>query len=395
MRFVRQLLVACSLAAVAQREARPQPAVASPVQAGDTSSRRVQGRVVNGTRDDRAVGGTRVVLHRVASSGAGPVDSVLTSPSGAYSFTYTRIPGALYLLSVQYAGIAYFSTPLTAEDPPPTEPVDVVVYDTSSAPSRVRVRGRHVIVSHPDAAGLRAVVEVFDLANDSSVTSISSSGGVPTFHTRLPATALKPRLGEGTFAPDAVTFSSGEARLFAPMPPGLKQLVVSYELPSTAFPLSMSVEQRSDVLEVLVEELAGRVEGARLQAQSSVTVSGRRFMRSLSQSVDSAAVFTIALPAVTVTRTAPNAWLLAPLFLLVVLGIWWFARRGQSPRSVTPAVAPPVAPADPRESLAARIATLDALLDVGSSLDPKTRAMYAEERAQAMEQLRAVLAAGA
>lgn len=334
-----------------------------------------------------------MVLHRIASAGAGPVDSTQTSSQGAYAFTYRRTGNALYLLSVQYAGIAYFSSPLGATEPPPTEPVDIVVFDTSSALARVGMRGRHVIVSRPDAQGLRAVVEVFDLANDSSVTFISGGATNPTFRVHLPTAAIKPRLGEGTFAADAITFADGEARLFAPMPPGLKQLVVSYELPGTAFPLKIPVERRSEVLEVLVEELAGRVEGARLQSQASVTVSGRRFMRSLAQNVDSTAVFTIALPAIAVTRVAPNTWAVAAMLVVVALGIWWIARRGttRAPAVVAAAPVAAAAPAAAREALAARVATLDALLEDPATQNPQTRAMYAEERREAMEQLRAAL----
>lgn len=341
-----------------------------------------------------------VVLHRVSPAGSGPVDSVRTQADGSFRLRYRPIADVLFLLSVRYAGIGYFSAPLPGVDGGSAQTaVDIVVYDTSSVARNAALRGRHVIVSAPDPAGQRAIVEVFELANDTTVTLISARDTAPVWRLHLPASATKRKVVEGEFAPEAVRFVTREVELFAPLPPGVKQLVVSYELPSSAFPLSMPMEHASTVLEVLLEETTGRVEGARLTAQAPVTVGGRRFQRALAQDVDAAAVVSIVLPPAVITTTSTSAWAVIPVVLLAALGAWWFFRRRRSVATAPPTrqdVKPKDAPRIPtEEALARSVATLDALLSRADALDPATRASYQAARVRLMDQLRALLARGA
>ncbi|MEP7346545.1 MAG: hypothetical protein ABI877_14840 [Gemmatimonadaceae bacterium] len=328
----------------------------------------------------------------------------MTRRDGSFRLSYRPVADMLYLLSVRYAGIGYFSAPLGGSDDVAADaPAEIVVYDTSSIARTAALRGRHIIVSAPDDAAQRAIVEVFELANDSSVTLISATEASPVWRLHLPAGALKPRVGEGEFAAEAVQFSGGEVQLFAPLPPGLKQLVVSYELPSTAFPLSMPMERASTVLEVLLEEATGRADGARLKAQPAVTVGGRTFQRSLAQDVDSTAVVVIDLPPVVRSMSIGSIWVAIPVTLLLALGAWWFVVRRRRIVAIVrtdvaqvhtdDAAAPP--PIRIEEALAHRVATLDALLAQSEEVDHATRAQYAAERARVMEQLRATLAAAA
>lgn len=354
--------------------------------------REVRGTVILGsTGRDRGLGDQLVVLHRIAPTGSGPVDSVRTKRDGAFRLSFRADSGALYLFSVRYAGIGYFSTPLAGNDDAAADaPAEIVVYDTSSTARNAALRGRHVIVSAPDPSGQRAMVEVFELANDSSVTLISATESSPVWRLHLPTAAIKPRVGEGEFAPQAVRFDSGEVKLFAPLPPGLKQLVVSYELPATAFPLSMPMERPSTVLEVLLEEQGGRAEGARLTAQEAVTVGGRRFQRALAQDVDSSAVLAITLPLVTTTTGGGVAWIAIPVIALLALGGWLVVRRRQPAPALAAAGAPSpsVRSAVSATALAHRVATLDALLAQDGAIDAATRAGYSAERTAVLEQLK-------
>lgn len=332
-----------------------------------------------------------VVLHRVSAAGSGPVDSVRTQSSGAFSLTYRKQGDGIYLISVQRFGVAYFSLPLGVGADAPSDPVDIPVFDTSSVAPAIAVRGRHLIVSRPDGQGQRAVVEVFDLANDTSVTFVSAGASAPVFRAHLPAAAIKPRVGEGTFSAEAVSFEQGEARLFAPLPPGVKQLVLSYELPSSAFPLAVPVEFAGSLVEVLVEEASGRVDGARLQSQPPVTVSGRRFMRSLAQNVEANSVITVALPPVAIEQAAPNTWVLLAILGVVGLGLWWWVRRPRRATLSAPAQ-PSAAPSVPDgTALAERVATLDTLLE-NEGLPSDLRSAYQSERAHVMQRLRTLLA---
>ena len=58
--------------------------------------------------------GRWVVLHRVGTDVAAPIDSMRTDASGHFAFKYhaTGDSAALYFAASSYAGIAYFTPPL-------------------------------------------------------------------------------------------------------------------------------------------------------------------------------------------------------------------------------------------------------------------------------------------
>jgi hypothetical protein len=389
------LCVPFSWGAVAQPTAAPAvPNAAVP--------KKLRGKVILGSSvRDRGLAGQRVVLHRVSQAASGPLDSVTTRSDGSFALTFRPTADGLYLLSVRYAGIGYFSAPINDADEAVIPDAEIVVYDTSSTARVAALRGRHLIVSAPGAGGVRTAVEVFELANDTSVTMVSAADSSPVWRLRLPPAAQGPRMGESEFAAEAVRFAGGEVQLFAPLAPGLKQLVVSYELPPSAFPLSLPMEPASTVMEVLLEETGGNATGAGLTVQPAVTVGGRRFQRALAQDAGSGAVVAISLPDVNVVASGAGVWIVVLAVPALALGAWVVAapRRRlrtsalKSPGAHAPEFAPAVTPPAARstESLARRVATLDALLAQPHGLDAPARARLVGERARVIEELREAL----
>lgn len=268
--------------------------------------RQVFGRVVHPSAKDLVpVVGERVTLHRVGSDTAGPLDSTRTGSDGRYHFTYrTRgASDAVYFVSATYDGIAYLSQPLTHAVVRGDE-AEITVYDTTSHPIPLRVRGRHLVVSAPAATGLRSVVEVFELSNDTSVTLISPAGAAerPTWSIELPSGARGFQVGQGDVTPDAVTLSGSRVGVYAPFAPGLKQLSFSYALPPAAFPLERAVPAGAIVFEVLLEEKGARVSGAKFRDEAPVAVEGRVFQRFLAQDVPAGAVVRVSVPVVFADR---------------------------------------------------------------------------------------------
>ena len=243
----------------------------------------------------------------MGSDTAGPLDSILTDPTGRFAFTYRPhgAPDAVYFVSASYDGIAYLSAPLTRAVVEGAD-AEITVFDTTSHPLPLRVRGRHLIVAAPDAAGTRPVVEVFELSNDTSVTLISpgSEGDRPTWRAAMPPAARDVRVGQGDIAPDAVTIRQAQLEVFAPFAPGLKQLSFSYRLPPSAFPLTRALGDGAAVLELLVEEPGARVEGARLREVDPVAVEGRTFRRYLGQDVPAGSSVRITVPLAAGNRRA-------------------------------------------------------------------------------------------
>jgi hypothetical protein len=300
------------------------------------------------------VPGVVVTLHRVASDRAGPLDSARVGSDGRFAFAY-RLSGAedaIYFVSASHSGLAYFAEPLRVDERAAT--AEITVFDTTSAPIPLTVRGRHVIVGAPAASGRRTVNEIYELSNDTTVTAVAPAGG-STFAAVLPPGATDVQIGGGDVPAEAVVFDSGRVNVEAPFSPGLKQLAYTYTLPPESFPLRVPLLRGAEVLEVLLEEPTAAVSGAGLAPVEPAAVSGRAFRRFLAQRVAPSAVAQITVPAA--PRFGRQGYLyalagaVAGLMLVALLRALAFRRR---------AAVPAVAPVSASERFAQAIAALDA-----------------------------------
>jgi hypothetical protein len=161
------------------------------------------------------------------------------------------------------------------------------------------VRGHHVVVSAVDANGLRSVVEVYDLSNDSSVTRIAPSDTPKdaTWQAHVAPGATNFLVSQGDIPASAVSYTQGVVSVYAPIAPGIKQLSYSYSLPAKSFPLSLPLEKETGIYEILIEERAGSVTGPHLREMDPVTVDERNFRRFLASDMPENSVAVIDLPA--------------------------------------------------------------------------------------------------
>jgi hypothetical protein len=339
----------------------------------------------------------RVTLHRVGPDTANPIDSTPTDAAGRFHFTYHRFGSteAIYFVSSTYDGIAYFSEPLKAAVVHGGD-ADITVFDTTSSPVPMSVRGRHLIVSAPSAEGTRDVVEVFEISNDSAVTYVSpGAGDQPTWSAPLPLGAQQFAGGQGDVSPDAMSERNGRALVNAPFAPGVKQLSYRYSVPANAFPLRIRLDKPTQVFEVLLAEPMARLTGAGLKETNPVSLEGRTFRRFLAQDLPQGELISVGVPGIPAGRESL-------FFAILVLGIGGamlvtLARAFSHKASVLPAPGEGLAvTAGPGEKLAQEIVELDdtyaGRLD---SLTPEERARYAERRSSLKEELTAVLTAGA
>jgi hypothetical protein len=266
------------------------------------------------------VSGAWVVLHRVGPDRAGPLDSLQSDSRGRYAFNYERTGSedAVYFVSASHDGIAYFTPPL-AEGKVTGDDAEITVFDTTSGHVPMSLRGHHVVVSAVDANARRAVMEVYDLSNDSSVTRIAV-GDRPedaTWQVHLTPGATDFQVSQGDISAAAVAYANGVVNVFAPIAPGIKQLSFSYSLPANAFPLKLPLEKETGVYEILIEEKAGSVTGPHLKEVDPVTVEERNFRRFLASDMPENSVAVIDLPAPPPTRSIDPRFLVA---LTVVIG---------------------------------------------------------------------------
>jgi len=347
-------------------------------------ARRVTGRVLRPAADSmRGVAGAWVVLHRVGPEHSGPLDSTRTAGDGRFAIRYapTGSPDAIYFVSATHDGIAYFSPPLDTGRT--VEAAEIAVFDTTSAPVAIHVRGHHVVVTAREDDGKHEVVEVFELANDSSVTRVAA-GEVPVWSATLPEGATAIRVGAGDLSDDAIRTDSGRVRVYAPLAPGIKQLSYAYRVDADAFPLSLPIEGRGGMLEVLLEEPNAVATAPGLERVEPVTVESRTFNRFLAQEVSrSGSVLRI-----DVSPTSPAArqvWVVAIIASIAAAMIVMLARSRRRPAHAR------ASQERPAERLAREIAELDAEMENAPAISDAARAAYASRRAELKRQLASAL----
>jgi hypothetical protein len=260
-----------------------------------------------------------VTLHRVGSDRAAPLDSTRADSRGEYEFHFVRSGDerAIYFVSASYGGVAYFTPPL-AHSTVRGEEAEIAVFDTTSGPVPISSRGHHVVVSAVDANGMRNVTEVYELANDSSVTRVASGANRnEVWSAVVPSGASDFQVSQGDIPAQAVRFDGGKARVFAPLAPGLKQLAFSYSLPASAFPLSIPIAGDTQILEVLIEDEKGTVSGAKLSETAPVALERRSFRRFLANDVPANSISVIDIPASRAMRGIDPRYMAA---LTVVIG---------------------------------------------------------------------------
>lgn len=345
-----------------------------------------------------------VTLHRVAPELAGPLDSMQTRRDGTYRFTYEPSggPEAVYFVSATYGGIAYFTNPLRELNTTGAD-AEIAVFDTTSVAFPLTIRGRHLIVGALDSTGTRTIVEVFEVSNDSTVTivALDDPEAAPTWSFSVPRRAAELKAGQGDLPADAFVQSTGRVSLYAALPPGLKQLSVSYLVPEADFPMDIAIDDGAVVLEVLLEEPEATATGGNLVATAPVALEGRQFMRYLAQDVR---------PGDQITITAPGAGLggrglyvtvlLGAIGMLMLVTLLRAGMRKQRPYGAAAGalgvggVAFVEADLPTPDRLAQEIADLDAAFARQQNPTDAVRSAYEERRAELAAVLREELAGG-
>jgi hypothetical protein len=295
----------------------------------------------------------RVVLHRVGRATQGPVDSMTTGPTGRFDFSVAPDSTATYLLSTRYSGIGYFSAPLPLGRIRSDTAVRLLVFDTSSTVP-LATRSRTLVVSRPDAIGVRTVVDWFVVSNAANRTRVGRDTLEPTWRVRLPARARNAQVGDARVnqvSPEAVSFRADSMLVYAPFSPGAKELLIQYELPAETKRLEVP-SGGADSLDLFLEE-AGAAVAPGEWGITPQNFEGRQFRR-FSRKGRPPATLTIRFPGLGI----PPGTLLPLLVGAFGLGLaalsWRFLRARPAPAIVRPESAEP-----PPATLAAEVADLD------------------------------------
>ena len=205
---------------------------------------------------DSPLDGGTVVLHRVSPEGLGEVDTATVGPGGEFQFLLPAVPdadiqGDIFFASVDFEGVLYFGSAITAREQLDSLYV-VRVFQAEEIPREGVALPVEVRTLFIEFAGDEWVAtDLFAIHNRGTRTLVAQEGGV-VWSYPLPPGATQPELGESDMPPDAVTFEGGRVLVSAPLPPGDRLLMIRYRLPDLSS--TIPAPGRTDVFELLVKE---------------------------------------------------------------------------------------------------------------------------------------------
>jgi len=206
-----------------------------------------------------------VVLHRVSPDGSGVVDETTVGRGGEFQFLLpgladADVQGNIYFTSVDYEGVLYFGSGITALEQLDSAYV-IHVFQSEEVPPEGVPLPLEVRTMFIEFAGEEWIVtDLFALDNRGTRTLVAQDDGV-VWSYPLPPGATGAELGEGDMSPDAVTFEGGRVFVSAPLPPGDGLLMIRYRLEDLG--ATIPAPGRTELFEVLIKEPAPplRIEG--------------------------------------------------------------------------------------------------------------------------------------
>jgi hypothetical protein len=269
-----------------------------------------------------------VSLHEITGAGGRVVDSVRTDAAGVYFLrTLERDTTAVYLSSVSYRDLAYFSNPVRSAVFTSDTVGTLFVYDTSSVGPPIRVVERHVVIRAAEADGSRSVLEVLVLENPGDRTRITGDTARPVWQGALPAGAVGLEVGPSDISSSALYRRGDTVASAAAVPPGAanqRRVVFGYFLPQGVRDLVVPVDQDMGLLQVLVEDPSVAMLGGPLSAQGTEFMEDVQFMRFDARDVVAGADASFRLSGAS-TSLSVLLWVIlamSAVAMLAVLTVW-------------------------------------------------------------------------
>ncbi len=329
--------------------------------------------------------GHRVVLHSVTLESGQPIDSSQTDRAGRYAlFAEPVDTTATYLVSVEYDDIGYFSRPLVPVGRSVDSASTLTVYDTSYTQPRVFTGDRNTIVRAARSDGSRRVIELFTLKNGGKFTRIAADTSTPVWQAALPLQAMQLEIGDSDVSPDAIYLRDGSIAVAAPIPPGQKQILLSYLLPRGAREVPITMVGYVDRMHILLEDSTATVTGADFRFIGVDEIAESSYRRFSDGGLDADTVVTILLPPPPFSPQQLQ-WIIV-LFvaaaLATVLFLWM--RKRSKPKTRVDGTG--------SDALAAQIALLDSEFEAKGEASERERTDYEQRRTALKQQLNAALA---
>ncbi|MHB9092150.1 MAG: hypothetical protein ACYC7H_12105, partial [Chloroflexota bacterium] len=204
---------------------------------------------------------------------------------GSVTFADLATSGQTYVLATMYQGVTYYSEEIDLSQGGTPKNVELPVYATTTDGGNIAATRSHLIVDFDQSTKSLIVLEALVLNNKGDRTYIGgekkTAEGVPqTLSMRLPDGASNVEFGDGLNAAQA-SFANGVVADTSPVPPGAKQIVLTYNLPYNAgkAAFSRSLEFSVDRVIVLVRDVGAQVTVDGLPTKDSRDLSGTKYVQ--------------------------------------------------------------------------------------------------------------------
>ena len=246
---------------------------------------RIQGRIINASRDSAAVAAIQVHLQKIKSNDTVPTELLQTQSlsSGKYRFTVQNIDSAsTWFAAVDYQGVRYYSNGINWKDNRHTQHQDIVVYDSTHSSADVSEFMHHIFIDNLGRTIRFRESRVLNNPGKKAITNAIHNQhiGNATLQFELPQTAIN-------FVPTS-SRAAGEIIRHGQfvfdktiMLPGNKQVSYSYEIPwrGETMPVSFTVEHPSRTFNLFISDPNITLVSSRLTDNGPFSIRGITYHR--------------------------------------------------------------------------------------------------------------------
>lgn len=340
----------------------------------------IVGRVVNASYDDRPLARWEVILHAYSETGEESLLEVRTDDEGLFSFKELPVgPDKVYLLSVEYVEVEYFSDPVLLTAEAPEQPVILRVYESSADASRLEVVSHHLIINAGEK-GLR--VEEFIMVRNADSFTYTGEGG-PTLRFSLPEGAANLEIGRGLSEENA-SVRKNTVSFFVPVTPETLQISYLYDLPvrTSSYLLRRIMDYPTARFDVFLSLLGTTMISDQLASQEPFQVEDREYLRLSGGDLTAGTDIELYL------EDLPRRWMKALQMSLFIAAAFVFAGLllyASLRRRRRPAAGRNAGLLKERNVLIAEIADLDDDLNTGNSPNEECLLMRTEKKRRLVE----------
>lgn len=318
----------------------------------------IAGTVENRTGGLRPVAGQQVTLTAYVNNAEADWQTTTTDGQGRFAFSVPATADRIYVVTIAYKGADYASAPITFRAGERRKGVLIRVFEPTTDAARIRVNVHHVIVDVGEGVMQIAELLVFVNAGDRTYVGavVRADGKRETLRFTLPSGAANLEYLEG-LTPDRVFAGANGMVDTAAVPPGMRQVAFSYNLPLASANLRIvrTLDYPTDRVE-LFSKAGVRLEVPPLTGQPPVTTAQGSYTRFSGGPLGARETLTLQFTGLPAGRPVGRWLIIAIVGGLAAAGVAYpLLRRGRR-----------VEPTARREQLVAAIARLDDEFEAGT-----------------------------